>query len=121
MLERDSLLLLDRLRLDSAEAMDWTPLPAKFLRKYIAYARKYVNPRYHVDHFSFLSTLSSRFVHLVLVPFFTAANFDRKTECVCPERGKPKAYQSMEKDIDRVRGSQKWKKHQGSSCASMFL
>lgn len=44
-LEGDST-LLKRLKLDSVKDRDLKPLPVEFLRKYIAYARQYVNPRY---------------------------------------------------------------------------
>jgi len=47
-LEGDSS-LLKRLKLDSVKDKDLGPLPVEFLRKYIAYARQYVNPRYQVD------------------------------------------------------------------------
>lgn len=43
-LEGDST-LLKRLKLDSVKDRDLKPLPVEFLRKYIAYARQYVNPR----------------------------------------------------------------------------
>ena len=59
MLEGDSS-LLRRLRLDSLKDKDLRPLPVEFLRKYIAYARQYVHPRYQancadVEHFTSLS------------------------------------------------------------------
>lgn len=44
-LEGDSS-LLKRLKLDPVKDKDLRPLPVEFLRKYIAYARQYVNPRY---------------------------------------------------------------------------
>lgn len=47
-LEGDSS-LLKRLKLDSVKDKDLRPLPVGFLRKYIAYARQYVNPRYEAD------------------------------------------------------------------------
>lgn len=44
-LEGDSS-LLKRLKLDPVKDRDLRPLSAEFLRKYIAYARQYANPRY---------------------------------------------------------------------------
>lgn len=38
--------LVSRLRLDSRKDIDFVPLPSPLLRKYIAYARTYVFPRY---------------------------------------------------------------------------
>lgn len=37
--------LVSRLRLDPKKDMDFVPLPAPLLRKYIAYARTFVFPR----------------------------------------------------------------------------
>lgn len=37
--------LLSRLRLDSKKDDDFSPVPGQLLRKYVAYARNFVNPK----------------------------------------------------------------------------